>query len=74
VAQKLHDTYGYSYDNLKVLLGGWNAWKDKSATDPTGYPVVLSTTPGTSNNTTDNGGVVVTSTIILVPQAPASTP
>ena len=73
MAQKLHDTYGYSYDNLKVLLGGWNAWKDKSATDPNGYPVVINSTPSTPN-IIDNGAPVVTSTIVLAPQAPASTP
>jgi hypothetical protein len=39
VAQKLHDEFGYSYDNLKVLLGGWNAWLEKNATDATGYPI-----------------------------------
>ena len=66
MAQKLHDTYGYSYDNLKVLLGGWNAWKDKSATDPTGYPVVLNSTPAPGGQTGGTG--VITSTVVIVPQ------
>jgi hypothetical protein len=60
VAQKLHDTYGYSYDNLKVLLGGWNTWKQMNATDPAGYPI------GTGNNGTpivDNSKGVITATI-----------
>ncbi|HUS14208.1 MAG TPA: hypothetical protein VM536_04225 [Chloroflexia bacterium] len=35
MALKLHDQYGYSYTNLKVLLGGWNAWQ------AAGYPSVL---------------------------------
>jgi 3-mercaptopyruvate sulfurtransferase SseA len=39
VAQKLHDTYNFSYDNLKVLLGGWNAWKTA------GYPIASSAAP-----------------------------
>ena len=39
MAQKLHATYGYSYDNLKVLLGGWNAWLENNASDATGYPI-----------------------------------
>jgi hypothetical protein len=39
VAQKLHDTYGFSYDNLKVLLGGWSAWKQKHSEDPDIYPI-----------------------------------
>jgi len=68
VAQKLHDTYGYSYDNLKVLLGGWNAWKDKSATDPAGYPVVLNSTPAPGTGDKNGGSGVVTSTVIIVPQ------
>ncbi|HUS14196.1 MAG TPA: hypothetical protein VM536_04165 [Chloroflexia bacterium] len=37
MALKLHKDYGYSYDNLKVLLGGWHAWVDAS------YPSVLAT-------------------------------
>ncbi|MDQ3928932.1 MAG: hypothetical protein M3328_07270 [Chloroflexota bacterium] len=39
MAQRLHDEFGYSYDNLKVLLGGWNGWLEKNASDPTGYPI-----------------------------------
>jgi hypothetical protein len=39
VAQKLNSQYGFSYDNLKVLLGGWNSWKQSSATDPAAYPI-----------------------------------
>jgi len=40
VAQKLNVQYGFSYDNLKVLLGGWSAWKQKHAEDPASYPTV----------------------------------
>lgn len=39
MAQRLHDEFGYSYDNLKVLQGGWNAWLEGNGTDPTGYPI-----------------------------------
>jgi hypothetical protein len=43
VAQKLNEQYGYSYDNLKVLLGGWIAWTDRNISDPAGYPIESST-------------------------------
>ena len=46
MATKLHNTYQYSYDNLKVLLGGWTEWKNRSAQNPAGYPI--ETTPGTT--------------------------
>ncbi|MDQ2808774.1 MAG: hypothetical protein M3Z04_17995 [Chloroflexota bacterium] len=36
MAQTLHDQYGYSYDTLKVLLGGWSAWKSAN------YPIATS--------------------------------
>ena len=41
MAQKLHDTYGFSYDKLKVLLGGWNTWKQENAKDPNAYPIEI---------------------------------
>ena len=40
MAQKLHDTYKFSYDKLKVLLGGWNTWKEFHIEDPKNYPTV----------------------------------
>jgi 3-mercaptopyruvate sulfurtransferase SseA len=47
VAQKLHDQYGFNYDNLKVLLGGWTSWQGAGyPTEGTGAaapPVVIST-------------------------------
>jgi hypothetical protein len=43
VAQKLHSQYGFSYDNVKVLLGGWNTWKQENAKDAKGYPTAAST-------------------------------
>jgi hypothetical protein len=46
VATRLHNDYKFSYDNLKVLLGGWTEWKNRSAQDPAGYP--METTPGTT--------------------------
>lgn len=71
MAQKLHSTYNFSYNNLKVLLGGWNTWKQQNATDPKGYPVAVA--PGTTPGAAGSGGAVVTSTIQLQP-APANTP
>jgi rhodanese-related sulfurtransferase len=70
VATKLHSQYGYSYDNLKVLLGGWNTWNQEHAKDPNGYPTdaAAGVTPGDSKG----GGQVVTATIQLQP-APANT-
>jgi hypothetical protein len=50
VAQRLHDEFGYSYNNLKVLEGGWNSWLEKNGTDPTGYPI------GTGAATGSTGG------------------
>jgi hypothetical protein len=57
VAQKLHDTYGYSYDNLKVLLGGWTTWKQMNGTDPAGYPIETgnNSTPFVDNSKSDTG-------------------
>jgi 3-mercaptopyruvate sulfurtransferase SseA len=57
VAQKLHDTYGYSYDNLKVLLGGWSAWQGA------GYPTE---TGGSSGSTTTQPPVVI-NTVVITP-------
>jgi len=64
VAQKLHDTYGFSYDNLKVLLGGWHAWQDA------GYPVAV-TTPAAGAPTTAPGSSDQTAgtPVQLAPQA-----
>jgi hypothetical protein len=39
VATKLHNQYNFSYDNLKVLLGGWTEWKNNNAQNPSGYPI-----------------------------------
>jgi hypothetical protein len=39
VALKLHTEYGFSYDNLKVLLGGWYGWSDANSLEPTEYPI-----------------------------------
>jgi hypothetical protein len=75
VAQKLHDTYGFSYDKLKVLLGGWNTWNQEHAKDPNGYPTEV--TAGSGSTTGSDAGnpvqLVSTSTIQLQP-APANTP
>ncbi len=70
MAQKLHDTYGFSYDNLQVLLGGWNTWNQKSAADPKGYPVEVTAgaTPGQSGS---NPVVVAPGVVQITPGAPA---
>ena len=75
MAQKFHDTYGFSYDNLKVLLGGWNAWLQQNQSDPKGYPIIVSptSTPGGPKPTKAGGAQVVTTTVVLAP-APAGTP
>ena len=64
MAQKLHDQYNYSYDNLKVLLGGWSAWKDKNATDPAGYPIETGAATGT---TPGAGKVLITPSTVITP-------
>jgi hypothetical protein len=64
VAQKLNSEFGYSYDNLKVLLGGWSTWKQKHAEDATGYP--------TEPEILD-GGAVPGGEILLSP-VPVTTP
>ncbi|HET9495536.1 MAG TPA: hypothetical protein VFR15_14990 [Chloroflexia bacterium] len=46
MATRLHNDYKFSYDNLKVLLGGWTEWKNRNAQDPAGYPIEM--TPGTT--------------------------
>ena len=43
MAKKLHDQYGFSYDNLKVLLGGWTTWKEFNSKDPNAYPIETGT-------------------------------
>jgi hypothetical protein len=69
VAQKLHDTYGFSYDNLKVLLGGWNSWLQQNSANPTAYPIIVNSTPATGGAapTSASGAPVVTTTIVIKP-------
>ena len=66
MATKLHNDYGFSYDNLKVILGGWTEWKNRSAQDPTGYPIEI--TPGT---TPGQAQIQVGKTSIPIDLAPA---
>lgn len=47
MALKLHDEYGFNYDNLKVLLGGWYGWQTANAQNPTAYPIEVG--PGSSS-------------------------
>ena len=58
MATKLNSQYGYSYDNLKVLLGGWNSWINAgyptAGTGPAAQPpggVITNTIPLTGGNT-----------------------
>jgi len=39
VARELKESYGFSYERVQVLLGGWDAWLTKSNQDPNGYPI-----------------------------------
>ncbi len=66
MAQKLHDTYGFSYDNFKVLLGGWNTWKQNNASDPNAYPIETSaaSAPGAGSK---DGGIVINGPISSPP-------
>jgi hypothetical protein len=41
MARRLHSDFGFSYDNLKVLLGGIHAWEQAglpTEADPTPVP------------------------------------
>jgi 3-mercaptopyruvate sulfurtransferase SseA len=57
VAQKLNAQYGYSYDNLKVLLGGWTAWQNA------GYP----TETGAGGAPAPPAGAAITNTVVITP-------
>lgn len=62
MAQKLHSVYGFSYDNLKVLLGGWHAWQTAN------YPMVVATPgPTVPANATVPGGAAPQTPIPLQP-------
>lgn len=53
MAQKLNSQYKYDYANLKVLLGGWNTWKEFNVKDANQYPIDTATggaAPVTNNN------------------------
>ena len=73
MALKLHDTYGFKYDDasgkplLRVLLGGWNTWMQQNAKDPAAYPIGRDAnfTPGAS---TGGEGQIITATVQLQPQ------
>ena len=65
MAQKLHDTYGFNYDNLKVLLGGWNTWLQENAKDPNAYP-----TEGNPSATTPGAGGDTGNPVLLITPAP----
>lgn len=56
MAQKLHTQYGFGYNNLKVLLGGWNTWREYNAKDANGYPIDTSPAPPTAVLPTSTAG------------------
>lgn len=68
MAQKLHSVYGFSYDNLKVLLGGWHAWQTAN------YPMIVATPgPTVPANATIPGGAASPATplpgnIVITPK------
>ena len=64
MAQKLHDTYKFSYDKLKVLLGGWNTWKQENAKDPSAYPI--ETTAGATPGAGGDKPIVVAPGIVQI--------
>jgi hypothetical protein len=68
VAQKLHDTYGFSYDNLKVLLGGWNAW------NTAGYPTESSAAPTAASSAPISGSIPLTGSNPIVITGGATVP
>lgn len=72
MATKLHNQYGFSYDNLKVLLGGWTEWKNRSAQDPTGYPI--ETAPGVTPGQSQLQVGETTIPIQLAPEPAATQP
>ena len=57
MAQKLNSQYGYSYDNLKVLLGGWTAWQGAGYPTGTGAGGGSTAPPPAGNVITDTGVV-----------------
>ncbi len=69
MARQTHSQYNYSYDNLKVLLGGWNTWKEENGKDPNAYPIETAA----SGSSDTNGAGVVIATVASNPQ-PVNTP
>jgi hypothetical protein len=39
LARKLLNEHDYDPSLVKVLLGGWSAWKDANAGDKSAYPI-----------------------------------
>ncbi len=39
MALKLHNDYGYNFENLKALQGGWGLWEQRNGQDAQGYPI-----------------------------------
>jgi hypothetical protein len=60
VAEKLHTQYNFSYDNLKVLLGGWHSWQQENAKDPNAYPVDVNPTTPAAGGTSDQPALQLT--------------
>ena len=71
MAHKLKSQYGYSYDNVKVLLGCWNTWMQQNAKDPNAYPIERAAGTGAGSST--GGGQLITATVLLQPEPAATT-
>lgn len=77
MARQMHSQYNYSYDTVKVLLGGWNTWKEKNASDPKAYPIETgASTPAASGagNPTPAGGSQPVAPTAQVAIPPVNTP
>ena len=73
MAQKLHDTYGFSYDKLKVLLGGWNTWNQEHEKDPEGYPTEVTAGADTGGGGGSDANPIIVTTPFQIQPAPAGT-
>ncbi|MDQ6695694.1 MAG: hypothetical protein M3014_15005 [Chloroflexota bacterium] len=71
MAQKLHNTYGFSYDKLQVLLGGWSSWQQDNGTDATHYPIETS---ASATGSTPNPQLPRTASPAVVSPGSKSTP
>ncbi len=75
MAQKLHDQYGFDFNNIQVLLGGWSAWREQNAQDPEAYPIGTGgADTGGSTGSTGSTQPEVGVTVIVPEAAPTTAP